>query len=200
MGKSDSERKPWLNYHKPGAPVREFNVPSRTARSLFIARIWLLVGANMGAHRFYLWKPRTAILFALIFHLLIYVPSLMFEHAYPELNPLYGTLLSFLCWTGLFVFEYYRLKMLTLNANHLEFGQETSNSDKMERKIRPYYALRPAGIALGVFYFLAFLFTNLLPNTVFVNITIGLFFFAAVVGLVHYIIITYRIRKGVQDD
>lgn len=196
MGK----RKPWLNYHKAGAPVREFNATPKRPRELFYARLWLLVGASVGAHRFYLWRPRSAIIWLLGYNVFPYVPAYAVESFFPESNGrVWLTVLVFI-WVVIVAIECFRLNKMVVAANRKEFGREAIHNNGMQGQIGPYGPLQRTSLILCALLLVLVLFEIWTPGYVYAGF-VGLSLISGVsVWMIHYTITLKRIRKGSTND
>lgn len=114
--------KPWLKYHKPGAPVREFHDEPKSERKILTARFWLIFGSHIGAHQFYLWRPKSAakwflayLTWAILFDL---IPRLFESH-----TSVYVAGAMVLLWIVVVMIEFRKLPHLVKVANERVFGE-----------------------------------------------------------------------------
>jgi len=132
--------KPWLSYHKPNAPVREYSPKQKKPRLLIYARILLL--SCLGLHRFYLrqiWQG------FLILALLVFVRITAISISPQDQNEwtLLNYVVNFLPIFTILLIEYLRLPKLVKKANADIFGVENLNTDLLQGEIGIYGELRP---------------------------------------------------------
>jgi len=192
MGKMS---KPWLNYHKPGAPVREYHPKKHKPRQLIWARMWLL----SGLHRFYLRQPWKGIL--LIFGLLVLnLFSAIWMDKYPDEPSRIQLMISFVPMFTLYAIEYFRLPGLVRDANIKTFGKRAKTVPEMQGLIGEYAALRPVVLCFITTYMLIqFGVVFSWPSWV-LFIVASMNFIATIVFLIQIVKITKRRKLGKSHD
>ena len=137
MGKPN---KPWLNYHKPNAPVREYSPKRKKPRLLIYARILLF--SCFGLHRFYLRQIWQGFLILALFAI---VRIIAISNSPQDQNEwtLLHYVLNILPLFFILLIEYLRLPKLVKKANAMTFGAENLNTVLLRGEIGIYGRLRP---------------------------------------------------------
>jgi len=189
-------RKPWLNYHKPGAPVREYHEPRKKVRELFWARFWLVFYSFFGIHRFYLGQTKAGILWLVVglpySFLLAFSGTMILESADNQ----WMSVIPFLIWMCAIVLEYKRLPKLVRAANKKIFGRRVLHDVRLQGEIGPYGAMRPIISALAISYLCAFIIDLNWPNSAIAVLAVLLIFIMFVVAIIQY----SKIRKIRDED
>lgn len=148
-----SNRKPWLRYHKPGAPVREFREPEKKPRELFWARLWLIAGLQIGAHRLYLWQYKKAFVWFLILNICVVFLLIFAEVMFPKNVEKAVSIGVPILWIVIIAIEYRRLPKLVMTVNQKQFGSRILNNPLLRGEIGLYSAMRPVMMLAGLSYF-----------------------------------------------
>jgi len=157
-------RKPWLNYHKPGAPVREFHEPPKKPRELFWARFWLIVGMHAGAHFIYLRKFKSAVLWFLAFQGILLFLLIFIAARFPEDDERIVSIIVPLIWIVVIAFEYRRLPQKVKTANEKIFGRRVIHDERLQGEIGPYGAMRPVMLLCLISFLVYFVSLNALGD------------------------------------
>jgi len=172
-----------LNYHKPGAPVREFHPQEKKPRQLIWARLLLIAGL----HRFYLWQPWKGIFF--IFALLVASSfSVSWTAIAQNESSLIQLLISIFPLVALYAIEYFRLPRLVRDANVKAFGVRAKTAPEMQGLIGDYASLRPIVLCIIATYIFAIIASNLSWPSWMLNV-------AGIAYLIAFIVFLVQLHK-----
>jgi len=193
--------KPWLKYHKEGAPVREFHAHAKKPRELFWARFWLITGSHIGAHRLYLWKYKSAALWIVGFQIATPVFLLICIGLFPQDDGRVISILALIFWLAVLALEYVRLSKMVSQANKLNFENLTDDDYRLRGEIGPFGAMKGVVRWSALFFFICIIVFLLLgENNLLVGAMLVLFMLCLLVMYRQYLSIEKRQRSREPHD
>jgi len=189
-------RKPWLNYHKAGAPVREFHEPRKKPRELFWARFWIIVGGHVGAHQIYLknWKIAVVWFFGAMLYLFI---SAIFMDTYSDGSTFkLLDIVPLLVWFAFITFKYQKLPELVKLANESIIDRKHLLDYQLRGEIGPYKSMKLIVCIIGVLYICAIIFDFFWPGSLYLSLFAILLFVCWIIAIIQY----SRLKKGLTKE
>ncbi|WP_189580096.1 hypothetical protein [Litorimonas cladophorae] len=189
-----------MEYHKAGAPVREYKSPPTRPRELFWARFWLFAATNVGGHYIYLKKTRVAVVWIVCTMIYWISVSIWHDALAPSEDEWIYLALPFIPWLAVIAFEYRRLPEMVRQSNTAIFGKRAMYDPRMQGNIGPYGAMRPVCILMALSYICILVLAAGWPINDFVWLPFSLFFLLTGVAIVQYTRITKRHSERLNND
>lgn len=194
MGNS---RKPWLKYRNPDKPARKYHIEDKKPRQLIWARLWLVLGFSVGAHRFYLWDYRVGGIWASIYCifsiLLTFSMQRFFTHLSDDFAETVSLLIYLLVAIPIGVYEWRRLPERIRAANLRAFGPSNAKEPNYHGEIGKYSALRPTDV-LAIAASVIMIFTSF-RDDLWRDVAAIIFFTGVLVFFIHLLIVSRRPEK-----
>lgn len=194
MGNS---RKPWLKYRNPDKPARKYHIEDKKPRQLIWARLWLVLGFSVGAHRFYLWDYRVGGILASIYCifsiLLTFSMQRFFSHLSDDVAETVSLLIYLLVAIPIGVYEWRRLPERIRAANLRAFGPSNAKEPNYHGEIGKYSALRPT-VVLAIAASVIMIFTSF-RDDLWRDVAVIIFFTGVLVFFIHLLIVSKRPEK-----
>ena len=193
----DNSRKPWLKYRNPDKPAGKYHIGDKKPRQLIWARLWLVLGFSVGAHRFYLWDYRVGGIWASIYCifsiLLTFSMQRFFTHLSDDFAETVSLLIYLLVAIPIGVYEWPRLPERIRAANLRAFGPSNAKEPNYHGEIGKYSALRPT-VVLAITASVIMIFTSF-RDDLWRDFAVIIFFTGVLVFFIHLLIVSKRPEK-----
>ncbi|WP_416878730.1 hypothetical protein [Litorimonas sp.] len=192
-----NSRKPWLKYRNPDKPGRKYHIEDKKPRQLIWARLWLVLGFSVGAHRFYLWDYRAGGIWASIYCifsiLLTFSMQRFFSFLPDDVVETVSLLIYLVIAIPIGVYEWRRLPKRIRAANLGAFGQSIAKEPNCHGEIGKYSVLRPT-VLLAIAASVIMIFTSV-RDDLWRDVAAIIFFTGVLIFLIHLLIVSRRPEK-----